>query len=234
MLPTTINHYRLEEMIGRGHGRGLPRRGHPAGASGCRQADARGQGDIALTIHRFLREARAAALNHPNIVVVHDIGETDDGRHYIVQEFIDGATLRAKMEGETTPATVIDVGRQIAKALAAAHAAGIIHRDIKPENVMVRGDGYESPGLRAGSRPRVRDHHRNASGHGDESARAGRHDGLHVPRAGARRPAGAPSDVFALGVTLYECSPGAGRGWRRRCRPCWRRSCWKMPCRCRG
>ena len=98
---------------------------------------------------------------------------------------------RAKMEGETTLATVIDVGRQIAKALAAAHAAGIIHRDIKPENVMVRGDGYAKVldfGLAAS---RSRDHHRNdASGHGHESGCTGRHDGLHVPRAGARRSRG--------------------------------------------
>ena len=97
MLPTTINHYRLEQMIGRG-GMGEvyravdTRLGRPVAIKLMRE----GKGDSALAIHRFLREARAAsALNHPNIVTIHDIGETDDGRHYIVQEFIDGATLRA-------------------------------------------------------------------------------------------------------------------------------------------
>ena len=193
MLPTTINHYRLEQMIGRG-GMGEvyravdTRLGRPVAIKLMRE----GKEDGALSITRFLREARAAsALNHPNIVVVHDIGETDDGRHYIVQEFIDGATLRAKMEGVNTPPTVIDVGRQVATALAAAHAAGIIHRDIKPENVMVRGDGYVKVldfGLARVHE--VRDRHRNALGHGDESARADRHDGVHVSRAGPRQSRG--------------------------------------------
>src|SRR5215207_1311908 len=128
MLPTKLNHYRLEEMIGRGGMgevyRAVDTRLHrPVAIKLMRE----GKGEVGLAVYRFLREARAAsALNHPNIVVVHDIGETDDGRHYIVQEFIDGATLRAKMEGVNTPATVIDVGRQVATALAAAHAAGII------------------------------------------------------------------------------------------------------------
>ena len=207
MLPTTINHYRLEQMIGRG-GMGEvyravdTRLGRPVAIKLMRDTT----GDSALAIQRFLREARAAsALNHPNIVVVHDIGETDDGRHYIVQEFIDGATLRASMERQNAPATVIDVGRQVAKALAAAHAAGIIHRDIKPENVMVRGDGYAKVldfGL-----ARVHE-----SGTATETHSGTETNPLALvgtmaymsPEQARGAPAGTPSDVFALGVTLYE------------------------------
>src|SRR5688572_24643320 len=139
MSLTTIQHYRLEELIGRG-GMGEVFRAfdtrlqRPVAIKLMR--DAKG-----LAVHRFLREARAAsALNHPNIVVVHDIGETPEGRHYIVQEFIAGVTLRAKITGELAVAAILDIGRQVARALAAAHAAGIVHRDIKPENVMVRSD----------------------------------------------------------------------------------------------
>jgi tetratricopeptide (TPR) repeat protein/predicted Ser/Thr protein kinase len=92
--------------------------------------------------HRFLREARAAsALNHPNIVTVHEIGEVEDGR-FIVMEWIDGMTLRAWKREPRALDAVLSVATQVAKALAAAHAAGIVHRDIKPENIMVRQDGY--------------------------------------------------------------------------------------------
>jgi predicted ATPase/tRNA A-37 threonylcarbamoyl transferase component Bud32 len=94
---------------------------------------------------RFEREARAAsALNHPNIITIHEIGEIS-GTHYIVTEYVEGETLRQRMsgapQGRLGLAEVLDVAVQIAAALAAAHGAGIIHRDIKPENVMVRRDG---------------------------------------------------------------------------------------------
>ena len=94
-------------------------------------------------LRRFEQEARAAsALNHPNIVTVHDIGEAD-GLHFIVTEFVNGQTLRQLLaDGQLSSAQVLDIAEQIAEALAAAHGAGIIHRDIKPENVMVRRDGY--------------------------------------------------------------------------------------------
>lgn len=94
-------------------------------------------------ISRFVQEARAAsALNHPNIITVHEIGQTDS-THYIATEFIDGVTLRQRMnEGSMRVDEVLDVAVQTASALAAAHEAGVIHRDIKPENVMLRADGY--------------------------------------------------------------------------------------------
>ena len=93
-------------------------------------------------LRRFEREARAASsLNHPNIVTIYEIGQQDD-LHYIVTEFIEGRTLRQRMaHAPMKLRESLDVAIQVASALAAAHAAGIVHRDIKPENVMVRRDG---------------------------------------------------------------------------------------------
>ena len=93
-------------------------------------------------VRRFVREAHAAsALNHPNIVTIHEIGRLDDV-HFIVTEFIEGQTLREQFRGGMRLAEALDVAVQVASALAAAHAAGIVHRDIKPENIMLRRDGY--------------------------------------------------------------------------------------------
>jgi len=95
-------------------------------------------------VHRFEQEARAAsALNHPNICVIHEIGETQSGRHYIAMEHIQGSTLRAQMSrGPFSVPKALNVAVQVATALASAHASGIVHRDIKPENIMLRPDGY--------------------------------------------------------------------------------------------
>jgi serine/threonine protein kinase len=94
-------------------------------------------------LRRFHQEARAASsLNHPHIVVVHDFGELD-GRPYIVTEFIEGETLRQRLQRGPLPVCdVVEIGVQMASALAAAHARGLVHRDIKPENIMLRPDGY--------------------------------------------------------------------------------------------
>ncbi|HYO90564.1 MAG TPA: protein kinase, partial [Pyrinomonadaceae bacterium] len=90
---------------------------------------------------RFRREARAAsALNHPNILTIYEIVETD-GLHFIATEFIEGETLRERMQSGLKLEEVLDISVQIASALQAAHEAGIIHRDIKPENIMLRRDG---------------------------------------------------------------------------------------------
>jgi eukaryotic-like serine/threonine-protein kinase len=97
----------------------------------------------AARMHRFVQEAKAAsALNHPNILTVHEIGESE-GVNYIVTEYIEGETLRERLTGDSfPPGEILDIAIQIAEALAAAHAAGIVHRDVKPENVMIRRDGY--------------------------------------------------------------------------------------------
>jgi non-specific serine/threonine protein kinase len=94
-------------------------------------------------LKRFQQEARAiAALNHPNIITIHEFGQ-HEGLFFIVTEYVKGETLRRILSTQTfTLNTILDVTLQIADALAAAHANGIIHRDVKPENVMLRGDGY--------------------------------------------------------------------------------------------
>ena len=94
-------------------------------------------------VTRFLQEARAVlALNHPNIVTVYDIGESD-GIYYIASELIEGETLRAVLSrGRPELAQSVDIAIQVSTALVAAHEKGVVHRDIKPENVMLRGDGY--------------------------------------------------------------------------------------------
>ncbi len=94
-------------------------------------------------LRRFVTEAKSAsATAHPNIVTIHDIGETD-GIHYIAQEFVEGETLRNRIEQGPIPLLeALNIVQQTANALAAAHAVGIVHRDIKPENIMLRHDGF--------------------------------------------------------------------------------------------
>ena len=93
-------------------------------------------------LRRFQSEARAAsALNHPNILTIHEVGESEDFR-FIATEFIEGQTIRELItNGDLSVAEVLDVAEQVAFALSAAHTAGIVHRDIKPENIMRRTDG---------------------------------------------------------------------------------------------
>src|SRR5213594_4290999 len=93
-------------------------------------------------LHRFEQEACAAgALNHPNILSIHDIG-THDGSPYVVSELLEGETLRERMGGAAQPQRkAIDYALQVAHGLAAAHEKGIVHRDLKPENVFITKDG---------------------------------------------------------------------------------------------
>src|SRR6185369_11624646 len=95
-------------------------------------------------VQRFEQEARAvSALNHPNICVIHDLGITESGRHFIAMEYIQGTTLRQQLSrGGMSVSKALNIAVQVATALSSAHASGIIHRDIKPENIMLRPDGY--------------------------------------------------------------------------------------------
>jgi serine/threonine-protein kinase len=158
---------------------------------------------------RFRQEALAAsALNHPNILTIHEIGDCE-GQNYIATEFIDGVTLRDRLNGGELPFVMtLEIATQIAAALTAAHEAGIVHRDIKPENVMIRADGLvkvldfgiakytqaavgeardlveTKPGFLIGTAPYM----------SPEQAR-----GL---------PVDARTDVWSLGVVLYEMVTG--------------------------
>src|SRR5215204_5257368 len=91
---------------------------------------------------RFNQEARAAsALNHPNILTIHDIG-AKNGIQFIISEYIDGETLSSRIRrGRIALAEAVRLAIQMASALAASHSAGIVHRDIKPDNIMIRRDG---------------------------------------------------------------------------------------------
>jgi serine/threonine protein kinase len=93
-------------------------------------------------LRRFETEARAvAALNHPNILSIHDIG-TSDGAPYLVSECLEGRSLRQELSGGALPLRrAVEYAREIAQGLAAAHDKGIIHRDLKPENIFVTQDG---------------------------------------------------------------------------------------------
>jgi serine/threonine-protein kinase len=167
-------------------------------------------------LRRFSEEARAAsALNHPNIITVHHIGAFEHCR-YIVTEFIAGETLRARLaRGPLTEPEALDVATQIASALQAAHAAGIIHRDIKPENVMIRPDGYVKV-LDFGLAKLAPDEHvggtAGLSQSGIGRTRAGAVLGTPnymAPEQALGAAVDARADIFSLSIVLHEMITGA-------------------------
>lgn len=214
----TISHYKVVEHIGTG-GMGevylaLDTRSERKAA--LKLLPLRFVGD-AERFRRFQQEARTViALNHPNIVTIYEIGE-EDSTYYIVSELVEGETVQQRLARGAMPvAEALQVALQVASALAAAHRAGVIHRDIKPANVMLRSDGYVKV-LDFGIAKLTT----------DRTAADGMHQqvtflpnetqvgkilgtpGYMSPEQASGLAATERTDVWALGVLLYEMLGGA-------------------------
>src|SRR5882724_1215272 len=164
-------------------------------------------------LRRFEQEAQAAgSMNHPNILAVYDLG-THDGTFYVVSELLEGETLRKRLvEGPIPARKAIDCAVQIARGLAAAHGKGIVHRDIKPENLFVTTDGQIKIldfGLAKITTAKP------AEVNGAATEAMGTEPGVVMGTAGYMSPeqvsgqvADSRSDIFSLGVVLYEMLSG--------------------------
>ncbi len=211
MVGSTVGHYEILQKVGEG-GMGAVYKARDAKLDrfvAVKTLSARLVADEANR-RRFMQEAKAAsALNHPNIITIHEIASWEGG-DFIVMEFIEGRTLRSMVQAQPEVEPLIPIFRQLAEALAIAHASGIVHRDIKPDNIMVRSDGYVKVldfGIARLSR--------HAEGAEGTITRGMTNVGAMIGTARYMSPeqargelAESASDIFALGVVFYELATG--------------------------
>lgn len=213
MIGRTISHYRIVGELGKG-GMGVVYAAQDI-KLGRKVAIKVLSEDVASDeerMRRFVREAQAAsAVNHPNIATIYEIDEFE-GMTFIAMEFVEGETLRPKIEGSPMPFTeVLAIAKQLAGALGKAHELGIVHRDIKPENIIVREDGLVKI-LDFGLAKLLPD----SPGAGDAKSLTLTQDGMIMGTARYMSPeqargeaVNAASDVFSVGSVLYEMMVGA-------------------------
>ncbi len=163
---------------------------------------------------RFELEARAvSALNHPNILTIHEVGEID-GQRFIATEFVDGETLRQRFTSPIETTKALHIAEQIASALAEAHSAGIIHRDIKPENIMIRQDGIlKVLDFGLAKLTQIKEGSQEDSTRLLVKTSTGSVMGTVAymsPEQARGLPLDARTDIWSLGVVLYEMLAGSG------------------------
>ena len=163
-------------------------------------------------VARFQRESRAAsALNHPNIITIYEIGQ-ERGINFIASELVEGETLRRRINrGKLNVKEAIELAMQVASALAAAHAAGIVHRDIKPENIMIRRDGYVKVldfGLAKLTELGNSDPNQSVLTNSTQAGTVLGTINYMSPEQARGQEIDGRTDIFSLGVVLYEMVTG--------------------------